>query len=73
MEKVDLPLSELSLEQKLDLMESLWADLAGDDETLQSPDWHEAVLRDREEALAAGKMDISDWERAKRRIKNNIS
>ncbi len=67
------PLSELTLAQKLELMEAIWDDLAKHDETLESPSWHEQVLKDREEALAAGKATVSDWHAAKRRIRENVS
>ncbi len=73
MEKFELPLSELTLAQKLDLMESIWDDLAKDEKTLESPAWHEEVLKDREEALAADKLSVSDWEEAKDRIRKNVS
>jgi hypothetical protein len=73
MKKVDLPLSQLSLAQKLDLMEALWADLTRDEKTLKSPAWHETILKDREEAFAAGKVAVSDWEQAKKRIKKKVS
>jgi len=73
METVDLPISELTLAQKLELMEAIWDDLAKHDETLESPDWHEEVLKDREKALAAGKASVSDWKEAKRRIRKNAS
>jgi putative addiction module component (TIGR02574 family) len=73
MERVDLQLSELTLAQKLDLMEAIWDDLTRHDKTLESPYWHEQVLRDREEALAAGKATVSGWEDAKERIKGKVS
>ena len=73
MEKFELPLSQLTLAQKLDLMEAIWDDLARDEKNLESPSWHEEVLRDREEALAAGKLSESDWEEAKLRIRKNVS
>ena len=73
MKRVDLPVSELSLAQKLDLMETLWADLTQDENKLKSPAWHETVLKDREEAFAAGKVTVSDWEQAKKRIKKKVS
>ena len=55
MKRVDLPLSELSFAQKLDLMETLWADLSRDEKKLKSPAWHETVLKDREEAFGLAK------------------
>jgi putative addiction module component (TIGR02574 family) len=73
MERVDLPLSELTLAQKLHLMEAIWDDLAKHEQTLESPHWHEEVLKDREEALAAGKATVSRWEEAKDRIRKNVS
>jgi hypothetical protein len=73
MKKVDLPVSQLSLAQKLDLMETLWAELSRDEKKFKSPAWHETVLKDREEAFMAGKVAVSDWEQAKRRIKKKVS
>lgn len=73
MKRVDLTLSELSLAEKLNLMEALWADLSRDEKKLKSPAWHETVLKDREEAFMAGKVAVSDWEQAKRRIKKKVS
>jgi len=73
MERVELPLSKLTLAQKLDLMEAIWDDLAKHEDTLESPSWHEQVLKDREEALASGKATVSDWEEAKDRIRGKES
>ena len=73
MKRVDLPLSKLTLAQKLDLMEAIWDDLTKNEKTLESPDWHETVLKDREKALTAGKATVSDWEEAKERIRRNLS
>ena len=73
MKRVDLPLSKFSVAQKLDLMEALWADLSRDEKKLKSPAWHETVLKDRDEAFMAGKVTVSDWEQAKKRIKKKVS
>jgi len=73
MDRVNLPLSELTLAQKLDLMEAIWDDLIRHEETLESPHWHEEILKDREEALAEGTATVSDWEEAKDRIRRNVS
>ena len=73
MERVDLSLSDYSYEQKLDLLETLWDDLTRNDTVLKSPDWHEKILKDREQALSSGEVKISDWEEAKKRIKRNVS
>jgi len=72
-ERVDLPISDLSLAQKLDLMEALWADLSRDDKSLESPAWHREVLEDRRKAFEAGKISAFDWEEAKIRIGERLS
>lgn len=69
MERVELPISDLSLAQKLDLMEALWADLSRDDRNLESPAWHKDVLEDRQKAFETGKIAASDWEEAKRGLR----
>ncbi len=73
MNRFDFPITQLSFTQKLDLMEMLWADMVGNEKNLESPVWHEAVLKDREAALDAGKITVSSWEEAKERIKKNVS
>ncbi|RJP18468.1 MAG: hypothetical protein C4527_28900 [Candidatus Omnitrophota bacterium] len=69
MGEINNSLAELTLPQKLILMEALWDELAKSESELESPDWHESILKDREKALAAGKATISDWEEAKERIR----
>jgi hypothetical protein len=38
--------------------------------SLKSPDWHEEILKDREQALSSGKVKVSDWEGAKERVRS---
>jgi hypothetical protein len=57
--------------QKLDLMETLWADLTGEDKRLESPAWHETLLADRELALKDGKITVSSWAEAKESIRKS--
>ena len=73
MKRIDLPLSKLSLAQKLDLMETLWADLTRNEKQFESPAWHESVLRDRENVLTTGRVPVSDWTKAKERIRKKVS
>ena len=73
MNKIDIPIAQLSFTQKLDLMEMLWADMAGNEKKLESPAWHGEILNEREAALNTGKETVSSWEAAKERIKKNIS
>lgn len=71
--RFEVPIAQLSFTQKLDLMETLWSDMANHEESLESPAWHAAILDDREAALNAGTVTTSSWEEAKERIKNNVS
>jgi hypothetical protein len=48
MNRIEVPIAQFSFTQKLDLMEALWADMAGNEKKLASPAWHEAILNDRE-------------------------
>ena len=68
-----LPLNEMSAEDKLKTMEALWESLGAGPASIESPDWHEEVLRDREEKIAGGKTKFIDWEKAKADIRRETS
>lgn len=55
--------------EKIRLMESLWADLSTHGDEMESPAWHEGLLRVTEERFAAGQEEAVDWEVAKRQIR----
>ena len=40
-----IPLEQISVEDKLQAIEEIWADLAGTPENIPSPSWHADVLR----------------------------
>ncbi len=65
-----LPLHEMTLEEKLQAMEALWDDLSRNPETLASPAWHEDILRERQQKIAAGEASFMDWEQAKAYIRS---
>lgn len=44
-----------------------------DEKKLESPAWHGAVLKEREASYSSGKLTVSDWEQAKKRIKKKVS
>ena len=73
MTRLELPIKELTFAQKLDLMETLWADMIGNEKNMDSPAWLEAFLNVREAAFKAGKITASDWVEAKERIKKKVS
>lgn len=73
MQRIELPLSQWSLAQKLDLMEMLWADISQQEQSLDSPAWHEDILKERQAALANGSDTATNWEEAKERIRRKVS
>jgi hypothetical protein len=70
--KVELPLAEMSVADKLHAMEAIWADLCRNAPEEAAPDWHLQILEDRERRLAAGQEEVLDWEEAKRRLRQEI-
>ena len=68
-----LPLEKMSVEEKLQAMESLWDDLCSNAGGMASPAWHEDVLAEREVMQKRGDDQFDDWEAAKRDIRNKVS
>jgi putative addiction module component (TIGR02574 family) len=65
-------LRQLSRNEKLRIIETLWADLAADADSFQSPAWHAEELRKTQDELAAGQVEIVDWEDAKRELRKRF-
>jgi hypothetical protein len=42
-------------------------------DNLESPSWHEDILRERQQRLAAGEASFMDWEQAKADIRSRTS
>ena len=70
---VNLPLHEMTLQEKIALMELLWEDLARTPEAIESPTWHKTTLDERRQRLNEGKGKFIDWETAKAEIRNKLS
>ena len=70
---VDLPLHEMSVEEKLQLMEAIWADLSREPERVESPTWHQEVLEETERRVASGQAVFTDWDVAKRSIRDRLN
>ncbi len=60
----------MTLEEKLQAMEALWDDLSRSPDTLESPAWHEDVLRERQQLIDSGEASFMDWEQAKAHIRS---
>lgn len=69
---ITLPLQKMSVEEKIQMMESIWSDLCENAQSTLTPDWHEGVLVARNAALLSGQDEIMDWETAKQRIAEEL-
>lgn len=65
-------LRKLSSVEKLKIIEVLWADVAADEAAFESPAWHEEELRKTEADFLAGKVEVLDWEDAKRELRRRF-
>jgi putative addiction module component (TIGR02574 family) len=70
---VILPLDQMTLPEKLQLMEDLWDNLSKSPDALNSPDWHKEVLDECTAKAASGQEKFTDWEAAKEEIRRSIS
>lgn len=66
----DLPVDDLSVMEKLQLMERLWASLTSNPADVVSPGWHAGILAEREKSVQEGRSNFVDWEDAKRRLRD---
>ncbi len=70
---VALALKEMSRAEKLRIMEAIWNDLASDESSFESPEWHSDALQSAEQSVKSGKAKFSDWELAKQRIRRKAT
>ncbi len=70
---VTLPLDKMSIEEKIQVMESIWEDLCKSADGMTSPPWHENILKEREERVKRKEDEFIDWGKAKNNIKNDLS
>ena len=61
---IDLPLDKMTLADKLEAMELLWADISKRPVQLPSPAWHKDVLDERRRLVEAGQLKFVDWDTA---------
>ena len=69
----NLPLKEMTIQEKVAAMESLWEDLARTPDAIESPGWHKDILDERRQRVAEGHSRFIDWETAKAEIRKKLS
>ncbi len=67
---VTIAIDQLSTEEKLRMMESLWESLCANAGSVFAPEWHGELLSEREKAIGIGNDDFEDWESAKAALRN---
>ena len=65
-------LNEMTLHEKIQMMESLWEELSGSAEPFESPAWHKEILDDRRIRIASGEAKFTDWETGKAEMRKKI-
>lgn len=65
-----VPLDQLSVAEKLILLERLWDELSRSLALVPSPEWHGDILAERLLAVEEGTTSFVDWEDAKQRLRN---
>ena len=69
---IDLPLERMTLADKLEAMEMLWADISKQPTDLPSPAWHREVLHERRRLVEKGKLKFLDWDTAIAELREEI-
>lgn len=69
---VSIPLEQMSVEEKLQAIEEIWANLAVTPEEIPSPSWHLDVLRAREKRISEGKSHFMDIGEAKKVVREQL-
>jgi len=65
-------IAQMSREEKIRAMEALWAELSRNDAAVESPAWHEDVLKETKARVASGQERIADWEEAKQELRKRF-
>lgn len=66
-------LDTLSIEEKLQIMESLWDDLCQQPQNIEVPHWHQQLLTHRESAVKQASEQLIDWQDAKAQIRKQLA
>jgi hypothetical protein len=67
-----LPIDDLSVTDKLLLMERLWEHLSRNPSDIASPNWHGEILAEREAAVRGGRASFVEWDAAKERLRERF-
>jgi len=63
---------QMSLPEKLTLLETVWAEISTDPSQVEVPQWHKDLLDQRDLALQEGRAVVLEWDEAKKQIDQAI-
>jgi len=66
-----LPLDQMTVSEKLRVLEEIWDDLCRNAQDIPPPAWHADVLRARENRVREGTSQFTAWDQAKRNIRDS--
>jgi hypothetical protein len=67
-----LPLNEMTIEEKLKLIEDIWEDMLKNSNDIPTPSWHLEILQAREKKIKEGKANFIDLKDVKKNIRKII-
>ena len=68
-----LPIENLSIAEKLLLMERLWEHLSRNPVDITPPHWHGEILAERDAAVREGRTTFVEWDAAKERLRERLN
>lgn len=68
-----LQIDQMTVAEKLRIMEELWEDLCARAEEVPMPEWHKELLNSRERLIETGEAQFDDWDAARKRITQQTS
>lgn len=63
---------DLSVDEKVKYLQSLWDRIAADPERIPVPEWHKEVLSERLEERKTASANIRDWEYVRDELKREL-
>lgn len=67
-----IEIKHLTKEEKLRLMEDIWEDLSNDEGQIESPEWHNAALKETNHRFSIGLEKSIEWQDAKKELRKRF-
>jgi len=69
---MNISINQMTTAEKIRAMEDIWDDLCRHAAEIPSPSWHRDALSQREESVSKGAETFTDWEIAKKKIREKL-